>query len=303
MSSNTEFSVTLVNAASGQSESLPVSPTTLLSELVEWAAALFGHANASQLHLFKDGKRINNNTSSAGLSLQAAGIQSGDVLAVQRAQSQSVRGGGGGGGSRAAPTTASSGGGGGLDFSSLLAGVSSQQPAAAAAGGASGGGEDSIVPVYYPGMHLAEAMEYNPHPRQFCTLLKNHEHLFKELRYYNPQIATKLQSVSLDEAVQIWRETCVRGGISNAMKQTNAFHERQDMEKLLQANPDDAIAKAYFSKADAKKKVQEQYVEMMNEYPESMGRVLMLYVQAKINGHEIQAFCDTVSVCNDDEGL
>jgi Aspartyl protease len=287
-SNNTEFSVTLVNAASGQSESLPVSPTTLLSELAEWAAALFGHADASQLHFFKDGKRIVSNASST--SLQAEGIQSGDVLAVQRAQqtvsaSSSARG--GAAGSRAAPTAAS--GGGGLDFSNLLA-----APAAGATTGG-GGGEDA-VPVYYRGMHLSDAMENNPHPRQFCTLLQTKEHLFKELRYHDPQTAAKLQNVSLDEAVRIWRESLVRGGISQAMKQTNAFHERQDMEKRLQANPNDEVAKAYFAKADAKKKVQQQYLEMMNEYPESLGRVLMLYVEAKINGHEIQAFCDTVRI-------
>ena len=105
MSNNTttEFSVTLVNAASGQSETLPVSPTTLLSELSEWAVALFGinNANASQLHLFKDGKRIIHATS---LSLQAAGIQSGDVLAVQQQRAPQS----GEGGSRvAAPNAAS----------------------------------------------------------------------------------------------------------------------------------------------------------------------------------------------------
>jgi Aspartyl protease len=292
----TEFSVTLVNAASGQSETLPVSPTTLLSELSEWAVALFGinNANASQLHLFKDGKRIVHATS---LSLQAAGIQSGDVLAVQQ-QHRAPQSGGGGGSRVAAPNAASGGGsgGGGLDFSSLLAGVSAPSAGGGSGGGGGGGDDSSTVPVYYPGMSLMDAMEYNPHPRQFCTLLQTKEHLFKELRYHDPQTAAKLQSKSLDEAVQIWRENCVRGGISQAMKQTNAFHERQDMEKRLQNDPNDEIAMAYFAKQDAKKKVQQQYLEMMNEYPESLGRVLMLYVEAKINGHAIQAFCDTVRI-------
>merc|ERR1712130_356155 len=44
---------------------------------------------------------------------------------------------------------------------------------------------------------------------------------------------------------------------------------------------------------EKKKMVQQQYFQAMHEYPESMGRVLMLYIDAKINNHAIQAFVDS----------
>lgn len=42
-----------------------------------------------------------------------------------------------------------------------------------------------------------------------------------------------------------------------------------------------------------KQNVEESYRQMMEEFPESMGRVLMLYVDAEVNGHYIQAFVDS----------
>merc|ERR1719263_1065867 len=58
-------------------------------------------------------------------------------------------------------------------------------------------------------------------------------------------------------------------------------------------NPNDPEAIEYFRKKDSEARIQQQYFEMMQEYPESLGSVLMLYVKAKINGKEIQAFCDS----------
>lgn len=52
-------------------------------------------------------------------------------------------------------------------------------------------------------------------------------------------------------------------------------------------------AKEYFAAIERRKKVNDQYMQMMQEYPESMGRVLMLYIEAKVNGHSVQAFVDS----------
>jgi DNA damage-inducible protein 1 len=52
-------------------------------------------------------------------------------------------------------------------------------------------------------------------------------------------------------------------------------------------------AKEYFENIKRRQQIQEQYLQMMEEYPESLGSVLMLYIEAKVNGHSIQAFVDS----------
>lgn len=295
MSDDTSITVTLVNAATGQSESLPVqSGTTTVQELTEWAGALFG---LGDVVLTKDGATL---AAGATATLQQAGIQNGDLIAVsskksrqpQAASAPAAASGGGldfssllsGGATAAAPS--GGGGGGGLDFSSLLGG-----PAAAAAGAASGPPKE---PVYYPGMNLSEAQAYNPHPASFCRLLLEKEHLRKELNYYSPRLAAKLHpGITLEAATAVWREEMVKGGIESAFKATNQYHEESRMKERLTRDPNDAEAKAFFDKKDKKRLIDEQYHQVIEQYPESMGRVLMLYIAVKINGHTVEAFCDS----------
>ena len=104
-------------------------------------------------------------------------------------------------------------------------------------------------------------------------------------------MAAKLKGVDKAQAVQIWREELVRGGIQGAFQATSKFRKEQEMRERLDRG--DAEAQEYFAEVERKKKVQQQYQQMMQEYPESLGRVLMLYINVKINGHEIQAFCDS----------
>jgi DNA damage-inducible protein 1 len=77
------------------------------------------------------------------------------------------------------------------------------------------------------------------------------------------------------------------------MSASNRFLERQTMQKRLAANPTDAQAVEFFAQEERQKLIMEQYRHAMEEYPESFGRVLMLYIAATINGHAVQAFCDS----------
>jgi DNA damage-inducible protein 1 len=263
----TEITVTMCNPLTGQSESLPVAPTLTVAELLEWSKALLGMDG--DVRLVKDGQPL-----IASMTLSAAGVSSGDLIAVmlpQRAAAPTPR-------SASAPAA-----GGGLDFSNLLASASA--PAVNV--------NHSANPVYFAGMTLADAVESNPHPDAIVGLIQQNPNLYKELNYHNPMLAQKLLNQSFDRAVQIWREDMVKGGIQSAFAQSQAYHKEQEFTRLLSQNPNDPQAKEYFSKKERQKNVNLQYHQAMQEYPESMGRVLMLYVEAKINNTTLQAFVDS----------
>jgi len=85
----------------------------------------------------------------------------------------------------------------------------------------------------------------------------------------------------------------MKGSIQSAYKTTISARKESDMESRLRTDPHDEEANKYFGEKIRRKNVDDQYRRMMEEYPESMGRVLMLYIDAEVNGHKIQAFVDS----------
>ena len=69
--------------------------------------------------------------------------------------------------------------------------------------------------------------------------------------------------------------------------------KESDMQNRLMTNPMDAEANAYFGNKIRLDNVQKQYEQMMEEYPESMGRVLMLYMNCLVNKKPLQVFVDS----------
>lgn len=65
------------------------------------------------------------------------------------------------------------------------------------------------------------------------------------------------------------------------------------MKDRLAQNPKDSEAAAFFRNKDRKQRIAEQREQVYEEYPEAFASVIMLYIHAKINGHDIQAFCDS----------
>lgn len=261
-----DITITLCNPQSGLSESMPVSPSMSITDCLEFSRALLGLEG--ELILAKDGKRL------SGATLDDAGVQNGDLLVVLKPQNSRVPA-----PDPVAPST------GGLDFSNLLASAPSNTTTPPS--------DAEPTPVYYSGMTLADAVDHNPHPRTIVKLLQQHPNLSKELNYHNPILARKLQNQSYEKAVEIWRTEMVKGSIQTANAITQSFHKEQLYQKRLQANPNDTEAKEYFDSKRKQLLVQQQYHQAMQEYPESMGRVLMLYIEAKINEHTLQAFVDS----------
>jgi hypothetical protein len=180
--------LTLVWTATGRSESLSVDPaSTTVGNLTEWATALFGQTGALQLS--KEGRLL----SAPSQTLQQAGLINGDLVAVARPAPPPA-------------AAAAAAGGGGLDFSSLLAG--GRPPTAASPPAA----PTRTTPVYYPGMNLDDAIQYNPHPAALASLLLSKGHLMKELNYHNPRLAAELQRPGLttEQAADIWRNEMVK---------------------------------------------------------------------------------------------
>lgn len=219
------ITVTLVLAATGQSESMSVpSRATTVADLLEWAAALFG-VDGHNVALLKDGKPLLLQLPQPNIvttfSLHDAGIVEGDLLAVVAKQPQHPPATPAASSSRAttagvAPPTAAAAASppvGGLDFSSLLG-----TAAAGAAAAQSPSVPQPVVvdppsePVYYPDMNLQEAQQYNPHPMAMVKLLFSKEHLSKELNYYDPVLASKLlrSDLTMEQAAAVWRQAMVK---------------------------------------------------------------------------------------------
>lgn len=82
------------------------------------------------------------------------------------------------------------------------------------------------------------------------------------------------------------------------------------MRNKLHYDPMNAEANKYFGDKIRLENVHRQYEQMMEEYPESMGRVLMLYMNCLVNKKPLQVFVDSgaqmtvmSSVCADRLGL
>jgi len=322
---NDEITITLTSMTTISTESISVSSgSTTVADLSILATALLNLSNSDGLILSKDGQRLPATTTNS-TTLYAAGIRNGDLILVMhpaqghshsQSQSQSI--------SNRSPRHANANNGTnaspGLDFNTLLGPSSSHQPSSSSAGRAqqnggltfhlpaisassTGNNPNSIQSppsqsksVQWSGMSLDQAISNNPNPTHFTQLLldtKNHPNLLKELNYHNATLAKKIKLADPSQAPSIWRHEIQKSTINSTLSQTLKAQTKLSMEGRLRLNPMDQEANAYFGDQIREKNVAEQYTQMMEDFPESMGRVLMLYVDVEVNGHALQAFVDS----------
>ena len=73
-------------------------------------------------------------------------------------------------------------------------------------------------------------------------------------------------------------------------------HKRKEMEKqkrLMNADPNDEAAQKEIEEEIRREMVNQNYEFAQEQFPEFFGSITMLYIAAKVNGHEIQAFVDS----------
>ena len=203
-----------------------------------------------------------------------------------------------GGGNNRGPPSSSGSGVGALDFSNLVGAAPPAVAASARSTSSTTVNPPSYRPVEWDGMNLDDAIQRNPNPFDLVTILSNeirHPNLMKELNYHNPNLCRRLRELNGDvpKMAEVWRQTTMRSTMSRFMKGNVERNRETEMRNRLLADPMDEVANKYFGEKIRLENVRNQYERMMEEYPESMGRVLMLYVGTTVNGKSLQVFVDS----------
>ena len=202
---------------------------------------------------------------------------------------------------------------GNLDFSALL---NQQSPPAAASTVPT---MPSVQPppsaaaatppfVSWPNMNIQEARSSNKSLEAFVSLLlsPSHPNLLKELSHVNPPLQRAILSAlsssssspqdspdNVTAVLKVYQQHTVLNAISGAHSIVSEQNEEQTMRNRLLSDPMDPVANNYFGEKIRLENVHTQYEQMMNEYPESMGNVLMLYVSAEVNKVKFPCFVDS----------
>eukprot|EP00804_Cyclotella_cryptica_P016474 CCRYP_004690-RA/>CCRYP_004690-RA protein AED:0.09 eAED:0.09 QI:207/-1/1/1/-1/1/1/0/415 len=308
-----EINITLFHPPTSRTDAISLPFSATLSDLASFASALLDLDG--EIVIRRDTTVIFSQHTGGTKTLQAGGVRNGDFLMVWRLTevpaTTNNNSSGASSPARQRPRTnpPSAAATGGLDFSSLLAanthaptnaatssnngGLSFNIPALLAANAAS----STPQPVEWDGMNLDDAIQRNPNPLHLMTLFTSprHPNLLKELNYHNPQVYKRLLSAKGDipSMANIWRETMMKSTTARFLQRHGEQSRETEMRTRLSNNPHDMEANAYFAEKIRKENVQRQYEQMMEGYPEAMGRVLMLYINCTVKEKPLQVFVDS----------
>ncbi|GBG33942.1 DNA damage-inducible protein 1 [Hondaea fermentalgiana] len=281
----------LTFSADGRVESLELGDSMALSEVRGFVEALLGVPQTDMVLV------VNGRVLPTEGSLSSAGLQNNDFVlvtnnnALHSQQQQQGRQGQQQSSSSAAALPQRQG-------LSLPAGAS--PPTSSGARGASAGlgaslgqaGAQASGPVFWEGMSVDEVMAHNTNPAHIVDILQANPKVLQELNFHNEELAAHMRK-DRATAVRELRTFMMMNATESTIAKLTSDRKDREMEARLRTNPMDEEANKYFGEKIQKERIQEQYMQMMQYYPESLSRVLMLYIEVEINGVALQAFVDS----------
>jgi predicted aspartyl protease len=125
----------------------------------------------------------------------------------------------------------------------------------------------------------------NMKPEDYIRLCRENTRLLGQFKSVDPELGAKIEANDLP-GLQLLL-------IKRVMKnETVKYTEIQD-QKSYEANPTDPELRKKFEEKTRMENIHEQYMTCQQHYPESLGKVVMLYVHLEINNFGIKAFVDS----------
>jgi len=147
--------------------------------------------------------------------------------------------------------------------------------------------------VYWDGMGVDEVMSRNSNPTHIVDIIQSRENLMRELNFHNPKLAEHMRK-DREIAVKELRMYMMLNATVSTIEKMGSAKKENEMEHRLRVNPMDEEANKFFGEKLQQQGVEQSYMSMMQNFPESLARVLMLYIEVEINGVSLQVsirFC------------
>ncbi|KAL4221508.1 cyanamide hydratase [Mactra antiquata] len=155
-----------------------------------------------------------------------------------------------------------------------------------ASGSGMGAGRGSIAQIDFSGIQIPGS---RPPPKPdledplvILELIKNDPHERALLKERNPPLSDALESGNTEKFLEVYRR----------QREQRLEKEREKM-RLLQMDPFSSEAQQLIAEEIRLKNVESNMESAIEFVPESFGQVIMLYVDCKVNGHDVKAFVDS----------
>ncbi|XP_048780682.2 protein DDI1 homolog 2-like [Ostrea edulis] len=209
--------------------------------------------SASEMAILWNGRPLHDDKR----TLKSYGVKDGDMLLLQHMR-----------GAPQAPQSPQQSGTGVplIDFGSIS--IPGQSPGQGQGGsGASGRGQQPLAP---------------DDPEVIRQMLLNSPHELSLLKERNPPLADALLSGSKEKFAEVF----------NKQRKEKMEREKERMQ-LMNADPFDPSVQSVIAEEIRMKNVESNMESAIEFAPESFGQVVMLYIDCKVNGHDVKAFVDS----------